>query len=105
MAVIELDEAEQTALEEFFHILEAQHYEPKPTVLTSRIHRTPDGQIIIPISVPGESPSLDIALLMGHKAELIYKQTACRLIPGQCPENDRSSQIYVWTENQWSTLP
>ena len=102
---MELDHSEQSALEEFLRIFEEQHFESKPTVITSRIHRTPDGQIIIPISVSGESPSHHIALLMGHKIEQIYKQTACRLVLGQCPENDPNHQIYVWTDNQWFPLP
>ena len=99
-----MDESEHAALEEFLQILAQQDFDSKPTVLTSRIHRTQDGQIIIPISVPSESPSHHIALLMNHKAEQIYKQTACRLVPGQCPEKDPNGKIYVWTENQWSTL-
>ena len=44
--MMELDESEQSALEEFLHIFEEQHFEPNPTVLTNRIQRTPDGQII-----------------------------------------------------------
>lgn len=103
--MIELDELEQSALEEFLHILEVQHFEPKPTVLTGRIHRASDDQSIVPISVTGESPSHHIALLMDHKAQQIYKQTACRFVLGQCPEKDPNPKIYVWTENQWSTLP
>jgi hypothetical protein len=102
--VIKLDESEQLALGEFLHILEEQNFDLKPTVLTNRIYRTSDSQIIVPLSVKGQSPSLHIALLMGHKAEQIYKQTACRLVLGQCPENDPNRQMYVWTHDQWSTL-
>ena len=102
--MVELDEAEHSALPEFMYIFDEQHFEPKPTVLTSRIHRTSDGQIIIPVSVQGESPSFTMALLMGHKANQIYKQTACRFVLGQCPENDPKQQTYVWTGKQWATL-
>ncbi|UCE62627.1 MAG: hypothetical protein JSU59_06975 [Nitrospirota bacterium] len=103
--MIELDEVEQSALKEFLHVLEEQHFESKPTVLTSRINRTADNQIMVPLSVKGESPSLHMALLMSHKAEQIYKQTACRLVLGQCPEKDPNGQIYVWIDNQWTSLP
>lgn len=102
--MIELDESEQLALGEFLHILEEQKFDPKPTVLINRIYRTSDSQIIVPLSIKGQSPSLHIALLMGHKAEQIYKQTACRLVLGQYPEKDPDRQMYVWTQNQWATL-
>lgn len=103
--MVELDKSEHAALEEFLHLFDEQHFESHPTVLTSRIHRTPDGQIIIPVSVKGKSPSFNIALSMGHKAEQIYKQTACRFVLGQCPNKDPKQQMYVWTENQWSIMP
>ena len=41
---------------------------------------------------------------MGHKVEQIYKQTGCRLVPGQCPENDPTGQIFVWTGRDWLGL-
>ncbi len=103
--MMELDESEQSALKEFLHILEEQQFESKPTVLSSRIYRSPDSQIIVPLLVKGESPSLHLALLMGHKAEQIYKQTNCRVVIGQCLEKDPKGRIYVWSDKQWSSLP
>lgn len=102
---MELDGSEQLAFETFLHLFEEQHFHSKPTVLTNRIHRTLDGQIIVPISLEAETPSLDIALLMGHKGEQIYKQTNCRIVLGQCPKQDPKSQIYVWADDHWATLP
>ena len=103
--MVELDEAEQAALPEFLYIFDEQHFDPKPTVLTNRIHRSSDGQIIIPVAVQGESPSFTMALLMGHKADQIYKQTTCRFVLGQCPIQDPKCQTYVWTGKEWMTAP
>ena len=97
------DESEPATLTDFFYIFDEQHFEPKPTVLTSRIHRTSDGQIIIPVSVQGESPSFTIALLMGHNAHQIYNETVCRFVLGQCPEKDPNPQTYIWTGKAWIT--
>ncbi len=57
---MDVDKSEQRALGEFLRIFEEQHFDFKPTVITSRIHRTPDGQIIIRLSVKGESPSANV---------------------------------------------
>ena len=102
--MLELDIQEELALKEFLQILEEQRFEPKPHVVEDHIQRGPDGQIIVPVTLKAKDPSLSLALLMGHKADQIYKQTACRLVVAQCPEGDPKPLMYVWTENAWSTI-
>jgi hypothetical protein len=103
--MVELDEMEEMALREFLKILEEQKFEPKPQVINAHIQRRPNGHIIVPVALRARAPSLSLALLMGHKADQIYKQTACRLVLAQCPEKDPKPKMYVWTENAWSSIP
>ena len=102
--VVKLDDAEKAGLNEFLSILDEQNFSPKPLLLSDRIHRTLEGQIVVPVSIKGMAPSLSLALLMGHKSEQVYKQTACRVILAQCPEEDRDHGMYVWGGRNWQTL-
>jgi len=102
--VVKLDDAEKAALNEFLSILDEQRVAPKPLLLSDRIHRTLEGQIVVPVSIKGMTPSLSLALLMGHKSEQVYKQTACRVVLAQCPDEDRDNAIYVWGGRNWQAL-
>lgn len=103
--VSELDAAENTAVNEFVAILNEQQFEPKPLLLSNRIHRTLEGTIVVPVSLKGKAPSLSLALLMGHKSEQLYKQMACRMVLAQCPVEDPKEALYVWGDRNWQALP
>jgi len=103
--VAELDAAENAAVNEFVAILGEQQFEPKPLLLSNRIHRTVEGTIVVPVSLKGKAPSLSLALLMGHKAEQLYKQMACRMVLAQCPLEDPEEAMYVWEGQNWQALP
>jgi len=103
--VVKLDDAENAALNEFLTILDEQRFAPKPLLLSDRIHRMLEGQIVVPVSVKGMAPSLSLALLMGHKSEQVYKHTACRMILAQCPDKDPGKAMYVWGGRNWQALP
>lgn len=102
--MMELDTQEELALKEFLQILEEQRFEPKPDIVEDRIQRGPNGQIIVPVTLKAKDPSWSLAQLMGHKADQIYKQTACRLVLAQCLEREPSLQMYIWADNAWSTI-
>lgn len=93
--MVELDAQEEMALKEFQQILEIQRVDPKPKVIQSCIHRGSEEQIIFPVTLPATSPSLSLARLMGHRAEHLYKQTACRLVLAQCPAKDSKNSMYI----------
>jgi len=102
--MVTLDDQEKLALKEFLGTMEGQRFNPKPTVSQEGISRGAEGQIIIPVVIPNKMPSLSLALLMGQKAEHIYKQTACRLILVQSLEKDPQKRKYVWIDNAWRPL-
>jgi hypothetical protein len=104
-SVSELDAVENAAVNEFVAILDDQQFYPKPLLLSDRIHRTLEGQIVVPFSLKGKAPSLSLALLMAHKSEQLYKQTICRMVLAQCPVEDPEKAMYVWGGQKWQTLP
>ncbi|MGV7229219.1 MAG: hypothetical protein ACQ9IQ_11220 [Nitrospirales bacterium] len=71
--MVQLHDQEELALKGFLETLQEQCFEPKPTVDQERLSRGPEGQIIVPVILQGTSPSLSLALLMGRKADQIYK--------------------------------
>lgn len=103
--VAKLDDAEIAAVNEFLTILDEQRFESKPLPLPKRIHRTVEGQIVIPVSVDGLAPSLSLALLMKQKSDQLYKQTACRVVLAQCPLEDPDKALYMWEERYWQAIP
>jgi hypothetical protein len=100
-----LDDLEAVALNEFVRIVEALPVFPQPVVAADKIHRLPEGTIVVPVAIQGAKPSLSLALLVGHKAEHLYKQTTCRFILAQCPEKDPQHRVYLWTGEGWQTPP
>ena len=102
--MINLDEQEKLALHEFLETLEEQRFDIKPKVNQEGMSRGPEGQIIVPVILQDQSPSLSLALLMEQKADHIYKQTACRLVLAQSLDKDSQKRKYVWIENSWKPL-
>lgn len=102
--MIELDDTERWALHELLHLMEEESFSPNPRVDENQVHRTPEGQIVVPIQLEGDHPSAHLGMLMTHKAEQISKQTACRFLLTQRPLKDPEGRIYVWTEHGWHVL-
>ncbi len=100
----ELDEQERLALDHFLQLLEEERCEPRPNVDRRGVLRGPEGQIIVPVSIGAEKPDLHLALLMEHKAEQIYKQTGCRFVLAQRPEQDSHRRTFIWSEARWRTF-
>jgi hypothetical protein len=103
--MIELDAHENRALSEFLSELIAERFDPEPKVDQGRIARGPEGQIIVPVLVEAESPSLSLALLMARKADYLYKHTTCRFALAQRPTKDPKGGAYVWKDEAWHALP
>jgi adenylylsulfate kinase len=101
---IALDAREELALTQFLAMLQEERFWSEPKVERSRITRGPEGQIIVPVLVSADTPSLSMALLMGQKAEHLYKQTTCRFVLAQHPEKDPKGRTYVWDGKDWRTL-
>lgn len=100
-----LDEHERLALGRFLRLLAEEPFEPRPKVEEDRILRGPDGQIIIPVALNADGPSLSLAMLMAEKAEHLYKQTGCRFVLAQRPEKDPQKRMYLWSEGAWQSVP
>lgn len=101
---IPLDEHERRALAQFLRLLAEEPFQTTPMVEEAHVKRGPDGQIIVPVTISGEAPSLSLALLMGHKAEHLLKQTGCRFVLAQRPDKDPEGKLYVRTEDAWHTV-
>ena len=101
---VALDVREEQALARFMTLLQKEQFglEAKPD--RSRIARGPEGQIIVPVLVGAATPSVSMALLMGQKAEHLYKQTTCRFVLAQRPEKDPQGRTYVWDGKDWRSL-
>lgn len=99
-----LDAREEQALARFIALLQEEQFgvEAKPD--RSRLTRGPEGQIILPVLVGAATPSLSMSLLMGQKAEHLYKQTTCRFVLAQRPEKDPQGRTYVWDATAWRSL-
>ncbi|MBM4121244.1 MAG: hypothetical protein FJ249_01450 [Nitrospira sp.] len=99
-----LDEHERLALDQFLGLMEEASFEPRPQVDQRRIFRSPDGQIIVPVTLSAQEPSLHMAMLMAKKAEQLCKQSGCRFVLAQRPEKDPKGRTYVWADEAWQTL-
>lgn len=99
-----LDEHERRALGQFLDLMEEAAFEPRPQVDQHRIFRSSDGQIIVPVILSAQEPSLHMAMLMAKKAEQVCKQTGCRFVLAQRPEKDPRQRTYVWADEAWQTL-
>ena len=101
----ELDAEERLALGLFIRHLEAEAQHVPLAVHSDIVRRGTDGQIIVPVTIRDRQPSAALAMLIGHKAEQLYKQTACRFLLAQQPELDPERGTYVWTDAGWTVLP
>jgi hypothetical protein len=102
--MVPLDEHEHIALGRFLRLLEEEDLEPRPHPDAGGIVRGREGEIIVPVTINAEEPSVHVAMLMAHKAAQLYRQTGCRLVLAQCPQRDPKKATYVWTEGAWGLL-
>ena len=100
----ELDAQERLAFGQFLRCLEAESEHVKLVVNADTFRRGTDGQIIVPVTIRDSQPSAALAMLIRHKADQLYKQTACRFLLAQQPELDPKRQTYVWVDSWWKVL-
>lgn len=101
----DLDAHELAALQRFIMSLHEEPHPSNPKVDMPRIYRGLEGQIFVPVTVSGTTPDAHLAMLMGHKAEQLYKQSGCRFVLVQRLEGDPEGRSYVWGEGRWQTVP
>ncbi len=103
---IELDPAERRAFRRFVRFLENEQAAQELALVVDEqmARRGTDGQIVVPVTIQADRPSVHLAILMGHKAEQLYKQRACRFLLAQRPERDPNRPTYVWVNGGWKTL-
>jgi hypothetical protein len=101
----ELDQHELAALQRFMVALHEEPHGSNPRVDMTQVFRGLEGQIFVPVTVSGATPDAHLAMLMGHKAEQLYKQSGCRFVLLQRLEADLHRQSYVWAEGVWQTVP
>jgi hypothetical protein len=100
----ELDQEEQLALERFVAYLEEENRQPQALWDRDRVMRSPDGQIIVVAELASVEPSATLGMIMAHKADQLYKQTGCRFLLAQQPEQDPKKQVYIWSDGRFSLL-
>ena len=100
-----LDDHELLALDQFIHLLEQERFESQPKPDRMCVSRGPEGQLIVPVTLPADKPDHHLAMLMARKADQLYKQTGCRFILAQKPDQDPKHGSYVWADGAWRSLP
>ena len=100
---IALDDLERGIYRRFVDVLHLSRIEPRPSLDEARLCRGPDGQIIVPVTLDAERPSLSLAMLMAHKSDYLYRHSGCRLTLTQRPLRDPDQKAYVWN-GTWQTL-
>jgi len=101
----ELDAHELAALQRFTVTIHEEPHPSNPRIDVSQVFRGLEGQIFVPVTVSGATPDAHLAMLMGHKAEQLYKQSGCRFVLLQRLETDSQRQSYVWADGAWKTVP
>ena len=101
----ELDQHELAALQRFIVAVHEEPYPSNPRVEVGQVFRGLEGQIFVPVTVAGAEPDMHLAMLLGHKAEQLYKQSGCRFVLVQQLETDPERRSYVWGEGDWQTVP
>lgn len=101
----DLDTHELAALQRFMAAVHEEPHLSNPKIDGSRVFRGLEGQVFVPVTVSGLTPDAHLAMLMGHKAEQIYKQSGCRFVLMQQLESDPERRKYVWADNAWQTVP
>lgn len=102
--MIDLDERERAALQQFIRYLQEERFDGVPTVDEGSVVRQMDGQILVPVSLATQEPNLHLALLMARKADHVYKQTGCRFLLAQRPLQDPKQSRYVWADGAWQAV-
>lgn len=100
---IVLDDLEQGVYRRFVDVLRLSTITPRPSLDEAGLRRRPEGQILVPVTMDAERPSLSLAMLMAHKSDYLYRRSGCRLILTQRPLRDPAKQVYVWN-GTWQTL-
>ena len=100
-----LDEQEHRALAQFRRFVEEAGLAAKTVVEEHRVFRGSDGQIIVPVGVDADEPSLTLALFMEHKGNHLYNQTGCRFLLAQRPMKSPDQRLRYWSGGGWQSLP
>ena len=100
----ELEAQEHLAFGLFVQYLETETKNGPVVVNSDDVRRGMDGLIIVPVKIQDRQPSATLAMHIGHKAEQLYKQTACRFLLAQQPAFDPERRTYIWTETGWTVL-
>jgi hypothetical protein len=68
------------------------------------LYRGEDGQILVPVAVPGANPDMSLAMLMERKSDQVYKQTGCRFQFVQRPAEASPRQTFIWMDGGWRAI-
>jgi hypothetical protein len=88
------------------HVVDAprlSRIEPRPFLEEARLCRGSDGQILVPVTIDAERPSLSLAMLMAHKSDDPSRRGGCQLVLIQGPLRNPNQKAYVWN-GTWQTL-
>ncbi len=100
-----LDDQERQAFGLYVRFLAEAGLEHPEEVDVRRVFKGLDGQIFVPVTLSAAEPNLQLAMLMAHKSEQVYKQTGCRFVLVQQPQADSTQRRYVWGDGTWRALP
>lgn len=100
-----LDEQERRALAQFNRFVDEAGLAAKTVVEERNIFRGSDGQIIVPVGLDADEPSLSLALFMEHKGNQLYNQTGCRFLLAQRPMRSPGEPLCCWSGGGWQSLP
>lgn len=103
--MIVLDRLENDALHHLLRVIGEAASQPRAVAHVERLSRDKDGRIVVPFELEAAEPSIPLALLAAHKAELVYRQTGCRFVVAQRPLQDPEHHTYVWGEDRWEKMP
>ncbi len=103
--MIDLDDIERVVLDRLAQLIREAQNGTAPMIDEPRMFRRLNGEIVVPVIIRAARPDVHLALLMAHKAEQLYRQTGCRFVPAQRPDQDPEQATYVWIDGGWQTLP
>ena len=100
---ITFDDLERGVYRRFVDVLRLSTITPRPSLDDTGVRRCPDGQILVPVTMEAERPSLSLAMLMAHKSDYLYRHSGCRFTLTQRPLRDPDRKTYLWNGN-WQTV-
>ena len=100
---IVMDKLERGVYRRFVDVLSLSTITPRPSLDDTGVRRCPDGQILVPVTMEAERPSLSLAMLMAHKSDYLYRHSGCRFTLTQRPLRDPDRKTYLWNGN-WQTV-